>query len=138
MAADKQYRKKPVTVMARRHEGEPIKIKTQHGEVEAKAGDWIVTGPRDSWPVSAADFAETYELADAGVSLPAGAQVTTTIENGTGNYVWAKATLTLKGTGTAAGPIYTAHAFAADPVQAEDAAIARALRFANSANPAAK
>lgn len=136
MAADQQYRKKPVVVRARRHEGDPVKVKTQHGEVVAKAGDWIVTGLRDSWPVSAADFAETYELADSGVALPVGAQLATTIEQGTGNYVWAKATLTLKGTGTAAGPVYTAHAYAADPVQAEDAAIARALRLANSANPA--
>lgn len=39
-------------------------VPTLHGPVFAIAGQWLVRGPRDHWPVDAETFAETYEAVD--------------------------------------------------------------------------
>lgn len=36
-------------------------VDTLHGEATIKAGDWIATGPQDSWPVDPHYFAKNYE-----------------------------------------------------------------------------
>ena len=53
--------KKPVPVMAEQLT-EPRTIQTKEGPVEAKAGDWLMTGVKgEQWPIPPEKFQATYE-----------------------------------------------------------------------------
>ena len=61
-----RYRKKPVTVTARRLplDSEPEFIETLEGVMRADPGDWIITGVEgERYPCKDSVFRKTYEMA---------------------------------------------------------------------------
>ncbi|MFW5992136.1 MAG: hypothetical protein ACOCQN_02995 [Halanaerobiaceae bacterium] len=56
-----KYRKKPVIVEAYQID-KPMKVETLEGEMQAKAGDWIITGvDGEKYPCKPDVFEKTYE-----------------------------------------------------------------------------
>ena len=57
-----KFRKKPIIVQATQIQ-EAWLVMTAHGQVQAEAGDWIVTDPvtGDTWPIKPDIFQATYE-----------------------------------------------------------------------------
>jgi hypothetical protein len=63
----KKYRKKPIVIEAYRNDtGESIFIDTLEGRMEARPGDYIITGVRgEQYPCKPDIFLATYEDAEA-------------------------------------------------------------------------
>jgi len=57
------FKKRPIIVSAYQHAGpNPITIHTLEGDMQAEAGDWIITGVKgEKYPCKPDVFAETYE-----------------------------------------------------------------------------
>lgn len=64
MKAEGKFRKKPVTIFARRT-NEAVQIETLEGTLNAEPGDYIITGVRgEKYPCKPDIFEATYEEVD--------------------------------------------------------------------------
>ena len=68
------FRRKANEVQARRVRKEQA-VYTAHGIAHALPGDWIISGPSDTWPIKDELFRDSYEPVDEEAEAEFGKQV---------------------------------------------------------------